>query len=299
MAKIPDKFTSNQKALEYIGFLAATTRTNISTWNIPEMFAGENLQNLVLDAQEINKRFFEKLQVQKTTEKPKKKRIAKLKISPEQLAEAASKRAPGGAKFATQVKARLENVKQYERYIEDYQKSIRNYEISIEKARIEAQKLLEEWDKLRSQPAPDLKKQIKEVVKAGFFSDFKYHEGFLWCLTREVFMHSRRSPASLVSLGRYAIKFDLEKFSAQIYPHENNIFNGAQYYCHPFHDGMHFRFCGMTAEFEHAADNLDFVKYMELLAAMLEDAGNRGARHFEPDSSGGRNPALQGNFYPK
>ncbi len=296
-------FESDAKALEYIGFLSATSRVDTSAWNITKLFS-DDAKSLLKSPEEINRRFFEKINAQQAeavvegvvaVQPPKK--TAKVKIS-----DVALRRATKGMVLPAVTDAR-EKIKILTQRIKDYDRNVKHYQAAKDRSHSELEKLKKAWKKLSQAQAPDIKASIQKLVDEGFYTDFKYSKGYLWCLTPEIWMklsqNSARiwgSPETVFNLGRYALRITIKNFSVEVFPHENNKFHeDSETACHPYRNAGR-QLCFTGGGIEEALDNRDFYKFMVNYAALLRDG--RGGIHYPPHQMF-PNKQYQKNFYPK
>ncbi len=277
------QFESDAKALEYIGFLANTTRVDTSKWDLPKLF-GEDNKSILRKPEEINERFFRFMNEAKAAQPEKK--TQKVRIPTAVLKRAAKNMTP------VRLQQKERQIKRAEEQIKTYTRSIANYEKASIKLKNELEELKGAWKKLKEAPAPDLKAAIQKLVDDGWYTSFKYQKGSLWCLTPEIIM-TIPDQKQKYNLGRFAVKLTIKDFGVDVYPHEKNIFSGR--YCHPYHNYGH-ALCFSGGGIEDARAEKDLYKFMSMFAALLQDG--TGGIHHEP-SRMTPNPEFQKNYYPK
>ncbi len=285
-AAAPKKFSNNIEVFQYIGTLAERTKVDISMWNIPEIFVGENLQTLVLDPQEINKRFFERLE--KAWGKKSEEPAPKLLISDEDLATLSKK-------FQSPAVAKLQKSVEYQKSrADEFERSIKNYQDALDKTKAEMARLTEEWEKAKKDAKPnEFRQALEDFTRAGFYTDFKWHGGFLWCLTRNIFMKSPTTKQNIF-LGRYALRINLTSFTVSVFPYENNK-SGSHHgnkEWHPFGADAGGNFCAVF----HDNSERTIYSVLHAYAAILESPD--GTLHWSPER-GVEEPEAKHEYYPK
>ena len=214
------------KSLEYIIQLAALTNTNISEWDIFELFtAGQG--KILVDKKEINKRFFErKSEAVAAATASANRTVKKFTAMPELAAKL--------EEFsAVYLKNQERNIK---RQLDDWTENVKRCFAQTEQSARELAKFRAMYDGLRTtSPADVMKKELAEVLAEGSWTNPVFYENCLYLNTKNNVSISCTNKAAGIDIrvdcGQLAVKIDLGNLYMRVIPYKNNL--DAQGFYHP------------------------------------------------------------------
>lgn len=207
---------ANLAAVGYIKSLASMTNTDIHRWDILKIFGSGEGANLLTDKKAINKIFFEKLE--KLVDK-KSEDIASLDSIPEL-----------SAALENSFQATMDSRKSEIQY--QINETMRNIE-SRNNQLVQLMTSLNELQKqhslitLNPEPLLEIKKEIQEVLKAGYWVNPVVHNGYLYFNTASNIRLTHKNRAAGIDceldVGQLAVRIRLSDFYMDVIPYKNNI----------------------------------------------------------------------------
>lgn len=237
----PNLRKANEKALEYIQFMASRTNTDIKSWDVFDTFGGPPepveggtpRRTLLTDKREIGKVFFEL--IEKAKEKKKEQKKSALDEMP-QLLEALQHR----------VEAQLEGRKAtIKRTIRQHIGNAENYHTRMRREHADMLKLTYELTTLEGGDTVDIiRQELDECLKEGYWINPIFENGLLYLNTATNIINTHKNKRAnvdiSVDLGQFAVKIDLNSFAMWVIPYKNNL--RARSYYHP-HVSTNGRIC--------------------------------------------------------
>ena len=270
-------FTMHQETKSYILFLASQTGTDISKWNLLEIFGKSKAK---MDKAKANKRFFEARELSIKTAAP----------ATDQLANV-SKDITTRTKSSTRVVTTLENK------IKKNMESISDLHKRLEKLMSECVEKKIELAKAKKQDFVDLRPQIENILKEGWWTNPIVDGKHLWLHTNgNVIVRSVGSKCSCddptchevsdvpaeINFGKFAACINLDNLSIKVFPYENNLAHGGGFHMYVDENGY---VCWGTAISTaiKLKNQLNLEKLMRLLSALLSsyDREDRGFSAFQ------------------
>src|SRR3990167_1282142 len=252
----------HQETKSYISFLASQTGTDISKWNLPEIFVKSKSK---MDKAKVNKFFFAARDLASRASPP----------ATDQLANV-SKEISTRTKSSSRVVMALENK------IKKNMESVSTLHRKLEKLMSECVQKKIELAKVKKQEAIDLRPQIENILKEGYWTHPIMDGKRLWLHTNgNVIVKSLASCHECsdpncnekgdpieVNFGRFAACINLEDLSIMVFPYENNLDCDGGF--HTYVDTIGY-ICWVNAASIVAKlkNELNLEKLMKLLSALL------------------------------
>jgi hypothetical protein len=224
----------NEKALEYIQFMASRTNTDVKSWDVFDRFGGEDytveedgntFRTLLKDKREIGKVFFELIEEGKNKKKEEKKSI--LDEMP-QLVEALEER----------MQSQLEGRKiQLKRAITQHVRNATNYGQRMQNEHANMIRVRTELEALEGGSVVDVvRAELEDCLGEGYWTNPVFDGGFLYLNTAANVVNAHKNKKAnidiTVDLGQLAVKIDLNSFAMWVIPYKNNLRTQTNHY-HP------------------------------------------------------------------
>lgn len=258
----PDKRAANIAALTYLEKIAAHSQTNISHWDVNELFGAGRGHDFIVDHTEINKRFFEhRAKMTENFDENEQKLRERIDVVAHR-------------RFKNIVDQRKNNLISH---IRNHEERILNYYREI---RLLTEKIIADQTVILKLDGKeqDLATEITNIEKDGFFKLAKFtDELFIFNTQADIILSEKNPAANLnysVNLGRLEVRIYLQNLKVAVVGFERNL-KVIERYIHP-HVSSSGDVCfgdiqSQANQHLHAGR---FQEYMKLLAALLSSYSN-------------------------
>jgi len=216
-----DSMTEEQKkanlaTLGYIKNLASMTNTDIHRWDVIKIFGANEGANLLADKKAINKIFFEKLEKlaeKKDVDFPDVEQIPELTQALEtSFMQGVESRK---ADLQYQIEQSFNSIDQRNRQIQDMMTQVATTQKQLSMLTLNPQPILE------------IKREIQEVLKAGYWVNPVVHNGFFYLNTpsniRLMYKNRAAGIDCEIDVGQLCVRINLANFYFDVIPYKNNI----------------------------------------------------------------------------
>lgn len=259
----PEKRAANIAALTYLEKIAAHSQTNISHWDVNELFSAGRGNDFITDQKELNKRFFEH-RAKMTENFDENERVLREKV--DVVAQTRFKSVINGRReqIQHQIMRNEESIAAHYRDINNLREHVLNNRMTLMK--LEGKEF-------------DLASEITNIERDNFFKleEFNNTE-FIFSTKSDIILGEKNPAANLdyfVNLGRFKVKVVIANFKVAVLPFERNFKVREERYYHPhvYQDG-NVCFGDIANQANTHLNQGNLREYMKLLAALLSSYSN-------------------------
>lgn len=271
----PEQKQQTTASLAYIKNVASMANVDISNWNILEVFT-KSLDpfEIVSEKNEINKRFFAKIQaiLKESSEKDEARKLSN--ASEENVLVAAEEQI-----LQKLVSVKGEAERRLRTDIENSKSEMTSAQTNLESKLKRFHTLTSDLDKLLNNPTNLSKKllnEVREVVSTGLFVNpvYENNSSYLYLSTpSDIILNHKKASANLdlsINLGKMSVEINLTTLHIRVFPYKNNLLS-ARGFWHP-HISTSGDICwgNAASTFQKLVEGRDLQKILVLLMAIIK-----------------------------